>query len=399
MDFFTYIVWTASPEIFPGLSFEALGIDFSFLGNIRWYGLLFALGFIISQQIMYHIFEKEGKPQKDVDSLTIFMIVATILGARLGHVFFYEAGRYLQNPMDILKIWEGGLASHGGAIGILIAIHLYINYYIDIRIFPPRFVWKKKKRPQQSYLWVVDRVVLVTALVGCFIRFGNFMNSEIIGKPTESSIGVVFAKNIENAIELKSFVQEVSIEKSEISDMANPVDIHVAFSSQVNSDTLANMIVAQQIKPILYEPHISVGNYSYVNPAPDHLNVGKDMDLPVDIQQRKGQYTATITAPAKARHAAQLYESISCLILFFILLGLWRKKKGDLPEGQLFGIFLIYIFGLRFFYEFLKENQAPFENDIPLNMGQWLSIPLVLLGIFILVNISKFQPKKTSAST
>jgi phosphatidylglycerol:prolipoprotein diacylglycerol transferase len=87
------------------------------------------------------------------------------------------------------------------------------------------------------------------------------------------------------------------------------------------------------------------------------------------------------------------------LILFFILLGLWRKKKGDLPEGQLFGIFLIYIFGLRFFYEFLKENQAPFENDIPLNMGQWLSIPLVLLGIFILVNISKFQPKKTSAST
>lgn len=396
MDFLSYIVWTATPEIFPGLSFSLFGHQVDFLGNVRWYGLLFAIGFIISQQIMYHIYEKEGKPQKDVDSLTIFMIVATILGARLGHVFFYEAGRYLKHPLDILKVWEGGLASHGGAIGILIAIYLYVNYYIDINIWKGKFTWKKRKRPEQSYLWVVDRIVLVTALVGCLIRFGNFMNSEIIGKPSGSSFGVVFAREVKDMIEIKQFVDHVDIEKSSNTTLANPIDIEVTFNNAVANDSVAEMVAKKHIIPMLYQERISANGYSYHNLIPQHVSVNKDDNLPVKIVQKKGQYEAIITAPSIPRHPAQLYESISCLILFFILFFIWKMKKGDLKEGTLFGIFLIVVFGLRFVYEFLKENQVDFENDIPLNMGQWLSIPLVLIGIYILLNLNKLQPKNKS---
>ena len=99
----SYIVWSPKPYI----------VDLGFT-ELRWYGLLFALGFIISQQIMFHIFKKEGKKERQVEVLTLYMVVATIIGARLGHVLFYEPARYLSNPLDILKVWEGGLASHGG---------------------------------------------------------------------------------------------------------------------------------------------------------------------------------------------------------------------------------------------------------------------------------------------
>jgi len=118
MNLFNYIIWSPNPEIFPSIDWI----------EVRWYGLLFAAGFIISQQLMYHIFKKEGKPQQDVDSLTLWMIISTIVGARLGHVIFYEPMRYLEDPISILKTWEGGLASHGAAIGILTAIYLYANY-------------------------------------------------------------------------------------------------------------------------------------------------------------------------------------------------------------------------------------------------------------------------------
>ena len=101
MNIFNYIIWSPNPEIFPNIDWI----------EVRWYGLLFAAGFIIGQQLMYHIFKVEGKPQKDVDSLTLWMIIATIIGARLGHVLFYEPMRYLQDPISILKTWEGGLAT------------------------------------------------------------------------------------------------------------------------------------------------------------------------------------------------------------------------------------------------------------------------------------------------
>ena len=179
MNILNYIIWNGSPDIF---SFD------SPLGTIslRWYGLLFALGFLISQQILYYIHRQEGKPEKDVDILTIYMIVATILGARLGHVIFYQPEILWQDPLGVLLPFEfkpefrftglKGLASHGGAIGILFALWLY----------------SRKKKPGQNYLQVLDRIVILVALTGALIRFGNYFNSEILGKPTSFPTGIVF---------------------------------------------------------------------------------------------------------------------------------------------------------------------------------------------------------------
>jgi len=211
LSFLQSITWDVSPEI----------LDTEYF-SIRWYGLLFALGFLLGQQILIYIFKKEGKPESDVEVLTVYMVLSTIIGARLGHCFFYEPEYYLENPLKILKIWEGGLASHGATIGILFALWLYA-----------------RKKKDQSYLWVVDRIVITVALAGCLIRLGNLMNSEIIGKPT---------------------------------------DVPWAFIFTAVDD--------------------------------------------------------------KPRHPAQLYEAISCFILFGFLFWLWNRRKAKTPEGSLLGILL-----------------------------------------------------------
>ena len=159
-----FITWNVSPEIFEYRDFA-----------VRWYGLLFALGFLIGQQILFYIFRKEGKPESDVETLTVYMVIATVVGARLGHVLFYEPGEYLSNPLEILKIWKGGLASHGATIGILFALYLYA-----------------RKKKDQSYFWVVDRIVITVALAGMLIRIGNLMNSEIYGHETDLPWGFLF---------------------------------------------------------------------------------------------------------------------------------------------------------------------------------------------------------------
>lgn len=150
-----YIEWTARPEIFTIGGF-----------SIRWYGFLFALSFVLGYLIMLRIFRKENIPQKLLDELSTYMIVATIIGARLGHCLFYEPSYYLQHPLEILYVWKGGLASHGAAIGILVALLIF------------------SKRSKKPYLWILDRIVIVVALAGFFIRMGNLMNSEIFGVPT-----------------------------------------------------------------------------------------------------------------------------------------------------------------------------------------------------------------------
>lgn len=166
----TYITWNINPDIFT-LPF----IDHP----LRWYGLLFALAFLISQQIMYFIYQKEGRPKRDVDTLTIYLVLATIVGARLGHVLFYDPVYYAQHPHKILMTWEGGLASHGGVIGIIIGIYLF------------------SRKTQVSYLWVLDRVSIVAALAFCMIRLGNLMNSEMIGTPTSLPWGFIFTRQDE----------------------------------------------------------------------------------------------------------------------------------------------------------------------------------------------------------
>lgn len=266
MDVLAAISWDVKPEIF----------SVGFL-TIRWYGLLFALAFLVDYQVMLRIFTHENKTQRDLESLTIAMVVATIVGARLGHCFFYDFGYYSHNPLEILFVWKGGLASHGGALGILTALFLY-----------------SRKRPDQPFLWITDRIAMVSALSGFFIRLGNLFNSEIYGKPTDLPWGFVF-------------------------------------------------------------PH------SY-------------------------------DAGSAARHPTQLYEAVFYLCAFFVLYRQYQSLKERTPHGLLLGLFLILVFGFRFFVEFLKESQSAFENALPINMGQILSIPFVLVGFWLFFRARSAPP-------
>ena len=277
----TYITWNVSPDLFTIPEFLGFGPF-----TIRWYGLLFAAGFLFGQQIMTYIFKKEGKPLEDIDTLTLVMVASTVLGARLGHFLFYEPQVFITNPLEIILPPYAGLASHGALVGILFGLWLYT---------------RKRQSTGQSFLWLTDRMVILVALGGAFIRFGNLMNSEIVGTITDKPWAFIFMQNLE---------------------------------------------------------------YS--------------------------QYP---------RHPAQLYESITCLILFFVLFALWNKYKAATPRGMLLGIALIWIFALRFLYEFVKENQVSFEDSLPLNMGQFLSIPAVLLGIYFVVrsrNHAQFSEPHTT---
>lgn len=260
MSLLNYITWDVDPEIFH-------------IGplSIRWYGLLFALGFIIGQRILSKIYVAEGRTEGDVDVITIYMIIGTVVGARLGHTLFYSPEYYLSNPIEILKIWEGGLASHGATIGILLAL------------------WMFSRKYKFDYMWVLDRIVIVVALGGALIRLGNLMNSEIFGHPTNLPWGFIFLRQNE---------------------------------------------------------------YSHV-----------------------------------PRHPTQLYESLSVFLLFVLLYWLWKKYKEALPKGLLFGIFVTALFTFRFLVEFLKEDQVEKEATMALNIGQLLSIPLIIIGLFILFKV------------
>jgi prolipoprotein diacylglyceryl transferase len=161
----SYITWDVTPELLNIGPF-----------SVRWYGLLFAMAFIAGFKIMQWIYKRENKPEGDVEQLVIYVIVGTVIGARLGHCLFYNPEYYLANPLEILMVWKGGLASHGTSIGIPIAIYLYT---------------KKKKL---NFLWQMDSVVIVTALGGSFIRLGNLFNSEIIGKAADVPWAFIFTR-------------------------------------------------------------------------------------------------------------------------------------------------------------------------------------------------------------
>lgn len=151
-----YITWKVDPELFTLLGRE-----------IRWYGLLWVIGLVVAIVIVQKIFEKERLPEKWFDSLFVHMMLGIVVGARLGHCLFYEPAYYLANPLEIFAIWEGGLASHGGVIGIIIAVWLY-----------------SKRVTKKSMLWTFDRVIVPTGFTAAAIRLGNLMNHEIYGGPT-----------------------------------------------------------------------------------------------------------------------------------------------------------------------------------------------------------------------
>jgi prolipoprotein diacylglyceryl transferase len=272
------IHWNVSPELF------SIGPI-----SVRWYGMMFALGFLLGYQIMFKMFKFEGSNTDWLDKLFIYTIVATIVGARLGHVFFYGWSYYSQHLLEIvLPVAKGefgykfvgyqGLASHGGGLGIILAIYFY-----------------SKNVTKRSMLWTLDRLVIPTALVGAMIRTGNLMNSEIYGVATNLPWGFIFERNHETI----------------------------------------------------------------------------------------------------AKHPTQIYEALGYLLVFISAILLFYKSK-DLKDRA--GFFIGYGFAgimiVRFFVEFIKENQEAFEAGMALNMGQILSIPFILAGGYLMYRALKNPPVK-----
>lgn len=365
---FEYIIWNMHPEMFN-------------FGGIKaaWYGLLFAMAFLAGQMVLSKIFKIEGRTEKELDAFTFYIIIATVVGARLGHCLFYQPDYYLANPIEILKIWEGGLASHGATVGILLAVYLYCKKY------------------KMSYLWLLDRLVIVVALGGGFIRLGNLMNSEIIGKPTNQPQAFVFANRwLENSLEsyeevnkigyLKNRSEEGSMKDTAVAGIQYvPLQIHTYFDPEKTTAQEAKEFLQMNI-PVIATKNKDVAEHLLLSPQPKF-----------EVTEANGEIKVSWQAYGIPRHPSQLYESISTFLLFFFLLALYYRYKQNTPEGLLFGLFVVILFTLRILYEFLKENQVSGEDairdTIGMNLGQLLSVPLVLAGFWVLWRT--FKQKKS----
>ncbi len=370
---FGFLIWSPDPDFFTIPIIDR---------PVRWYGLLFALGFIISQQILMWIFRKDGKPEKAVETLTVYMVVATVVGARLGHCLFYAPEYYLSDPIKILYVWEGGLASHGGAIGILIALWLFVRKYREYRLF-----------------WILDRMAIVVALTGALIRTGNFMNSEMEGVMTNSSTGVVYARFTEEVINDAlnyngeriddiEFLKGGDIEQVEPGK--EPITVRVTYAGNVQiTDEDARFVESRLRQALLgYEEIVQ------------HIDFRKDEPLAYKFYEEEGTNYLEIYGIGIVRHAAQLYETAYCTLIFLLLLWLWKERRYRLPEGFMFGLFMTLLWTLRFIDEFFKMDQEAFEADMALNMGQWLSIPMAVIGIGVMVwSFKKGYRPESSEST
>lgn len=271
MGTFLSVVWDIGPEIFKVGEFE-----------LRWYGLTWALAFGLGMLFFANFIKREQLPPKALDSIIWYGLLSTIIGSRLGHCLFYAPEYYLSHPLEILKVWEGGLASHGAALGLLLGL------------------WLFSRRNKLPYVWSLDRIMVPVTVGGAAVRLGNLMNSEIYGKPTGSDWGFEFVRD------------------------------------------------------------------------PQWLE-NSPQGLPV--------------------HPTQIYEAACYLITFLILIWLYYgRDEGRRRPGVMFGVGLIGVFLTRFLIEYVKNPQADFENGMSLMMGQWLSIPFVLLGIFMIVWAYRKKP-------
>ena len=250
-----YFEWGLDPEI----------IHIAGPFGLRWYSLCFISGILLGHYFFGKMLSRSGKPVELRDHLLYYIVVGTILGARLGHVLFYDPGYYFSEPLRVLKVWEGGLASHGGFSGVMVALWLF-----------------SRKHRELSFFWLTDRISIVAILAGACIRIGNFFNSEVIGRITDVPWAIVF---------------------------------------------------------------LNVDNHP--------------------------------------RHPSQLYESFGYFCISLLLYLVYRAGQERHPEGRIFGLALSVGFSFRFVIEFLKEHQVGYEDGMLWNMGQMLSIPFVVAGLFL----------------
>lgn len=361
--YLNYIVWNPNPIFFKIGTLSVL-----------WYSFLFASGFITSRFVIFSIYRAEGRVRNNLDYLLLYIILGTVIGARIGHVVFYEPFKYFNNPVSILKIWEGGLSSHGCALGILVAIWFYV-YRLELSAKKIRI--KKYNRQGHSWLQIVDRIAIVVALGSIFIRIGNFMNSEIIGKPTESNFGVIFVAAKTQPIKDRiPAIHSISIiNESQYIENNDPLlTLEIKLKKHIVNEDIAESIFNKNIKPLLMKKQ-KLPNLI----APENI--------PIEIKKSKQGYLGYFKMKGIIRHPSQLYEAGICVITFLILIAIWKKKKECTPGGLIWGIFLLAIFGSRILQELVKENNVVFGDDFLLNQGQYLSFPFVLLGLFLIARI------------
>ncbi|MCL6296627.1 prolipoprotein diacylglyceryl transferase [Jejuia spongiicola] len=293
------------------------GIDIVGNFKLHFYSLMWVVAFVTGWYIMKRIFTKEKVSLSYLDPLFIYTVFATMLGARLGHVLFYQSELITQDFFSIFlpfKFKGGfeftgfqGLASHGAAIGIIIGMYLY-----------------RKKYNYKSLLWILDRVVISVASGAVFIRIGNFINSEIIGRVVESkdfSLGVRFIQDYYGGPN----------QRRDITQLTGIKDVQKAYNAVTDNPQFAELL----------------------NEVP-------------------------------YRHPAQLYESFCYIFVFLILWYFYLKTPKRDQTGFLFGLFLILLWTVRFFVEFVKEPQNKERAEWVLNTGQWLSIPFILIGLYFM---------------
>lgn len=377
MNFFP-LIWNYGPELF--------GIGSC---TVKAYPLLFALCFVIGRQMAIYMFQREGKDIKYVDNIIIYVMLGTTLGARLGHVFFYDWHYYSHHLLEILLPFKfgptikfqgfAGLASHGAAIGIILAIFLYTKCRFNISLKPFHFSAKLQNRPGQSFLWLIDRTVLVVALAGALIRIGNFMNSEIYGEPTNSCYGVIFVRNTVSKIKNSSngAIDKISVTHNPThrdlnQDGLSPITLQIRFKQGINDDEVLRCFIENKVKKLLSTGYNTLENIAEPKASP----------LSYTIQKQGKAYAANINTIGIVRHPAQLYESITCIFVFILLMGIWKKRKHNPREGSLAGLFMTIVFTLRIIHEMLKDGEVVFSNSwMSITNAQMLSIPVILLGI------------------
>jgi prolipoprotein diacylglyceryltransferase len=329
--------------------------------ELRFYSLMFIISFVLGQYGMQYVFKKENVNPKLMDSLVYWMVGATIIGARLGHVFFYDWGYYKNHLGEILMVWKGGLASHGAAISIVLAM-----------------IWWSQRIAKKHPIWTLDRIVIVVALAGGFIRMGNWFNSEIYGAPANSSVETVFVEAGRASIE-RGYGENI---RSLTFDETGTV---------FTTDSLNYPVLEAQFRFIgLNENQTGeyVNNYlaRILNAtSKDNANILSYPDATAKVYKDENGAFASINVLGVPRYPTQLFEAAAYWLIFVILAFLYLKTNAKNRRGFIFGAFLIGVFGFRFFVEYYKEIQVSFETSMSLNMGQWLSIPLVISGFYLML--------------
>ncbi|MDB3991545.1 prolipoprotein diacylglyceryl transferase [Schleiferiaceae bacterium] len=329
--------------------------------ELRFYSLMFIISFVLGQYGMQYVFKKENVNPKLMDSLVYWMVGATIIGARLGHVFFYDWGYYKNHLGEILMVWKGGLASHGAAISIVLAM-----------------IWWSQRIAKKHPIWTLDRIVIVVALAGGFIRMGNWFNSEIYGAPANSSVETVFVEAGRASIE-RGYGENI---RSLTFDETGTV---------FTTDSLNYPVLEAQFRFIgLNENQTGeyVNNYlaRILNAtSKDNANILPYPDATAKVYTDENGAFASINVLGVPRYPTQLFEAAAYWLIFVILAFLYLKTNAKNRRGFIFGAFLIGVFGFRFFVEYYKEIQVSFETSMSLNMGQWLSIPLVISGFYLML--------------